>query len=87
MPQWRTGLRFDQLDSGSVNFGANAVLASSDEGARKPRRTSLMFDWSPSEFSRWRLQLSEDRVRADGVDHQVFLRYQVNLGAHGAHSF
>jgi len=84
MPQWRTGLRFDQLDSGSVNFGGNAALA---EDARKPRRTSLMFDWSPSEFSRWRLQLSEDRVRADGVDHQVFLRYQVNLGAHGAHSF
>lgn len=87
MPQWRTGLRFDQLDGGSVNFGGNTALASSDEGTRKPRRTSLMFDWSPSEFSRWRLQLSEDRVRADGVDHQVFLRYQVNLGAHGAHSF
>lgn len=84
MPQWRTGLRFDQLESGSVNFGGNTALA---EDARKPRRTSLMFDWSPSEFSRWRLQLSEDRVRADGVDHQVFLRYQVNLGAHGAHSF
>ena len=87
MPQWRTGLRFDQLDSGSVNFGSNTALASADDSARKPRRTSLMFDWSPSEFSRWRLQLSEDRVRADGVDHQVFLRYQVNLGAHGAHSF
>lgn len=88
MPQWRTGLRFDQLDSGSVNFGANAAtLASQDDNARKPRRTSLMFDWSPSEFSRWRLQLSEDRVRAGEVDHQVFLRYQVNLGAHGAHSF
>lgn len=84
MPQWRTGLRFDQLDSGSVNFGGNTALV---EEARKPRRTSLMFDWSPSEFSRWRLQLSEDRTRPDGVDHQVFLRYQVNLGAHGAHSF
>ncbi len=87
MPKWRTGLRFDQLDSGSVNFGGNTALASTEDGARKPRRTSLMFDWSPSEFSRWRLQLSEDRVRADGVDHQLFLRYQVNLGAHGAHSF
>lgn len=88
MPQWRTGLRFDQLDSGSVDFGSNAsTLASHDENARKPRRTSLMFDWSPSEFSRWRLQLSEDRVRPGEVDHQIFLRYQVNLGAHGAHSF
>lgn len=84
MPQWRTGLRFDQLDSGSVNFGGNTALA---EDSSKPRRTSLMFDWSPSEFSRWRLQLSEDRVRPDTVDHQIFLRYQVNLGAHGAHSF
>jgi hypothetical protein len=86
MPQWRTGLRFDQLDTGSVNFGGNTVLAASDD-THKPRRTSLMLDWSPSEFSRWRLQLSEDRVRSGEVDHQVFLRYQVNLGAHGAHSF
>ncbi|WP_286743351.1 TonB-dependent receptor, partial [Aquabacterium sp. UBA2148] len=44
MPQWRTGLRFDQLDGGSVNFGVNAALASADEGNRKPRRTSVMFD-------------------------------------------
>ena len=84
MPQWRTGLRFDQLDSGTVDFASNAALA---EESRKPRRTSLMLDWSPSEFSRWRLQLSEDKVRPGEVDHQVFLRYQINLGAHGAHSF
>lgn len=84
MPKWRTGLRFDQLDSGTVNFNSNAALA---EASRKPRRTSLMLDWSPSEFSRWRLQLNEDRVRPGAVDHQIFLRYQVNLGAHGAHRF
>jgi hypothetical protein len=85
MPQWRVGLRHDQLDSGTTNFGSNTEFLGTE--AFKPKRTSLMFDWSPSEFSRWRLQLSEDRVRQGEVDHQLFLRYQVNLGAHGAHSF
>jgi len=85
MPQWRAGLRFDQLDSGTVDFASNTELLGGP--AQKPRRTSVMFDWSPSEFSRWRLQLSEDRARPGEVDHQLFLRYQVNLGAHGAHGF
>lgn len=82
---WRVGLRHDQLDTGSVDFGQNQGLLATE--ARKPQRHSVMLDWSPSEFSRWRLQFSEDRVRAGTTDHQVFLRYTVNLGAHGAHSF
>ena len=51
------------------------------------QRDSVMLDWSPSEFSRWRLQLSNDRAREGVTDRQLFLQYQVNLGAHGAHSY
>lgn len=46
-----------------------------------------MIDWSPSEFSRIRLQLAQDRTRPETTDNQIWLHYIVSLGAHGAHSF
>jgi hypothetical protein len=46
-----------------------------------------MIDWSPSEFSRIRLQFARDYSRADATDNQVFLQYIASLGAHGAHKF
>jgi hypothetical protein len=46
-----------------------------------------MVDWSPSEFSRVRLQYAQDKARSDATDNQVFLQYIVSLGAHGAHKF
>ncbi|MFZ4551325.1 MAG: hypothetical protein ACOYNB_05830 [Aquabacterium sp.] len=85
MPRWRVGLRTEQLDTGSVSFGALADRLSNLDA--RPRRNSLMLDWSPSEFHRWRIQVNDDRVRQDGKDTQVFLQYQMNLGAHGAHAF
>lgn len=82
---WRVGLRHDELDSGTVDYGlntANFVLTD-----YKPQRDSLMLDWSPSEFSRWRLQVNNDRSREGIKDRQLFLQYQMSLGAHGAHSY
>ena len=58
-----------------------------DEGTRRPRRTSLMFDWSPSEFSRWRLQFTDDRSQQGVRDGQIYLQYLMSLGSHGAHSY
>jgi Sec-independent protein translocase protein TatA len=49
-------------------------------------RDSVMIDWSPSEYSRLRLQYINDRVLAE-TDHQWFLQYIMSLGAHGAHQF
>jgi hypothetical protein len=46
-----------------------------------------MVDFSPSEFSRFRLQFAQDRARMGLIDNQWFLQYQVSLGAHGAHSY
>lgn len=85
MPQWRVGLRHDRLDSGRNDFGSNALNLALP--TYNPKRNSVMLDWSPSEYSRWRLQLSDDRVRQGIVDHQIFLQYQMSLGAHGAHSY
>ena len=46
-----------------------------------------MLDYSPSEFSRVRLQYARDRARMGVADNQWFLQYQMSLGAHGAHGF
>ncbi|PLK48194.1 TonB-dependent receptor [Uliginosibacterium sp. TH139] len=85
MPRWRVGLRYDQLDSGTVDYASNnAFLANSDY---KPKRTSTMLDWSPTEFSRIRFQYALDKSREGVKDDQFFLQYQMSLGAHGAHSY
>jgi hypothetical protein len=85
MPAWRVGLRYDQLDSGTVDYASNqATLPQVDFN---PKRTSVMLDWTLSEFSRWRLQLASDQARQDRRDTQLFLQYQMSLGAHGAHGY
>jgi hypothetical protein len=86
MPRWRAGLRYDRLNSGSVDFGANnANLPVADYS---PSKWSLMADYSPSEFSRFRLQLARDRsMEGSPDDNQVTVQYVHSLGAHGAHKF
>ena len=54
---------------------------------RYPSIPTVMMDWSPSEYSRLRLQLAEDKTRPDATDRQVWLQYIMSLGAHGAHRF
>lgn len=83
MPRWRAGYRYDRLDSGTVEFGANPL----ENEAFEPKRHSLMLDYSPSEFSRFRLQLARDRSMREVTDNQVILQYVHSLGAHGAHRF
>jgi len=53
---------------------------------RSSSRDSLMLDWSPSEFSRVRMQYTNDRVLSE-TDQQWMLQYIMSLGAHGAHQF
>jgi hypothetical protein len=92
MPQWRVGARYDRLDAGSLAIGLvdNGTLAAADLPVLQratPTRSTLMVDYSLSEFSRFRLQLANDRSRGDASDRQLFLQYIMSLGAHGAHSF
>jgi hypothetical protein len=92
MPQWRVGLRYDQLDSGtpSIELVDRGTLTPADfpilQSAR-PSRVTAMVDWSLSEFSRFRLQLAADRSNPAVTDRQLFLQYIMSLGAHGAHTF
>jgi hypothetical protein len=85
MPRWRVGLRRDQLDGGSVDYASNN--AALGQAAYKPSKNSLMFDYSTSEFSRFRLQFAQDKSRPEVTDNQMFLQYQVSLGTHGAHKY
>lgn len=91
-PKWRAGLRYDKLYSGTPDIGqvSSGALAAADFrnlAAYSPSRTSLMVDYSPSEFSRFRLQLARDRSRPEASDTQLFLQYIMSLGVHGAHAF
>ena len=91
-PRWRVGVRYDSLHTGDPAIGliASGLLRPSDFpdlAAANPDRVSLMLDWSPSEFSRLRLQLAEDQARRDARDTQLFLQYLYSIGAHGAHKF
>ena len=45
-----------------------------------------MIEWSPSDFSRLRMQFIDDRV-LDKSDSQFLLQYIMSVGAHGAHEF
>ena len=91
-PRWRVGARYDALDSGSPRVGlvTDGVLSPEDFALlapSSPSRTSLMLDWSPSEFSRLRAQFAWDDARDAATDEQFFLQYIYSLGAHGAHKF
>jgi hypothetical protein len=92
MPMWRAGYRYDQLNAGTTNIGLvnSGALNAADFpilSPYNPKRHTLMVDWSPSEFSRLRLQLARDYSMMGLTDNQIFLQYIVSMGAHGAHKF
>ena len=84
-PNLRAGLRYDRLDSGHRDFGINAANLVVDN--YNPSRSSLMADYSWSEFARVRLQFAQDKSMQGVTDNQVTLQYIMSLGAHGAHKF
>jgi hypothetical protein len=85
MPLWRVGARYDRLDAGSIDYGANSpFLATTDFD---PQRYTAMLDYTPSEFSRFRLQFAQSRTLPGVTDNQWFVQYILSLGAHGAHKY
>jgi len=87
MPTWRTGLRYDRLDSGTASVGASIAANVISNYAFNPSRLTWMVDYNPSEFSRIRLQLARDDSRQRLAENQMFLQYIMSLGAHGAHQY
>jgi hypothetical protein len=94
VPHWRAGYRYDRLDSGRVDSAivANGLGPTVSDfpllmTEHNPTRHTAMLDWSPTEFSRLRLQFASDKSRIGVTDNQALLQYIFSLGAHGAHRF
>jgi hypothetical protein len=90
VPRWRVGLRYDRLSASNdvdAPLPGTSLALLADDGS-DPERWSGMIDFSNSEFSRLRLQVSRDESRPDGEsDTQVFLQYIFSMGSHPAHQF
>ncbi len=84
-PYWRLGLRYDELQQGTMDGGINAANIIPVDYT--PRRYSAMIDWNPSEFSRIRFQYNQDLSQQNLTDRQFFVQYIFSLGTHGAHKF
>jgi len=85
MPLWRMGARYDQLDPGAADYAANAPFFNATDF--NPKRYTLMVDYTPSEFSRWRVQVAQSHPRPGMIDNELFVQYILSLGAHGAHKY
>ena len=79
-PEWRVGARYDRLSPGRVGLA-------DDEAVFNPRRSSVMVDYNPSEFSRIRMQYARSETLPGAPDNQWFVQYILSLGAHGAHRY
>lgn len=94
-PAWRVGLRTEKLqaDNDITNFVNGGIdedefLEESSLGAEDdPTRNSVMVDYSPSHFSRIRLQFSQFENGHGEDNDMVQLQYIMSLGSHGAHTF
>ncbi len=85
-PRWRAGLRWEQV--GLINETEEPSGETQDFGASD--RASAMLDFTPSHFSRIRLQASQGSYETEeGTEDvtEVYLQWMVSLGAHGAHKF
>ncbi len=83
MQRWRAGYRYDMV---KAENGAPFTGTALESMGRSSQRNSLMLDWSPSEFSRLRMQYARDNVLPE-TTRQWVLQYLLSIGAHGAHEF
>lgn len=87
MPRWRVGYRYDHLNANNTGSDADVLdEAGLVTNGHTPERSTLMLDYSHSEYSRIRFQFAKDDSYNDSDD-LFFIQYIVTLGAHGAHSF
>lgn len=87
MPRWRTGLRYDRLEANNTGSDTDVMAeAGLITNNHQPTRSTIMLDYSRSEFSRIRLQYAKDESYQD-ADNIITFQYTMALGAHGAHKF
>lgn len=84
-PRWQFGLRYDTLGrTNEITGDIRDTFGSSD------RWTSVL-TWTPTEFSRLRLQYSRSNILTiDGLRENfdtIWLQWLLSMGTHGAHQF
>ncbi len=87
LPRWRAGLRWEQVGLTNKDTFPDGTSADYDASWR----LTGMVDFTPSHFSRLRLQSAYGSYAMDGGEDQeawqVWLQLMVSLGTHGAHKF
>jgi hypothetical protein len=85
LPRWTVGLRFDTIGlTNEVSGGGQS------ESFSPSRRYSADLTFNPTEFSRLRVQYARGDFAVGGAResyNQVYVQFQMSLGAHGAHKF
>ena len=84
-PRWQAGLRYDALGlTNKVSGDASERFDSSD-------RWTAVLTWTPTEFSRFRMQYSYNDILTEAGTSETFntiwLQFLMSLGTHGAHQF
>jgi hypothetical protein len=91
--RWRVGARLDLLgqNTWTVDREKQTVDEAGQPLGNLLQRQSAMLEYSPTEFSRIRLQYAYDRSRFLGGArkdvHEVLLQMNIAVGPHGAHAF
>lgn len=86
LPRLRGGVRWEQVGLTNESDLPDGTSESYDSSYR----AGAMLDFTPSEFSRLRLQVNQGSYETtDGKEDatEVSLQWMVSLGAHGAHKF
>lgn len=86
LPRWRGGLRWDQVGITNDSDFPDGTSSSYEDSYR----IAGMLDFTPTEFSRIRLQVNQGEYMLDSGEQdvwEVFMQLMVSLGTHGAHKF
>ncbi len=87
-PRWRIGYRHAQLNPGSSkNLASELIATSLNSYNHNAKSDSLMIDFTNSEFSRFRLEYSKQKLLPGRKDDVFTLQYVMVIGRHPAHKF
>jgi hypothetical protein len=82
---WRLGARFDALNLLATEY---SPAGEQPDFGSLPWRASAALDYSPTEFSKIRLQYNYDKSGRDhAANNEIFLQLILAIGAHSAHPF
>ncbi|MBU4460888.1 MAG: zinc-regulated TonB-dependent outer membrane receptor, partial [Verrucomicrobia bacterium] len=86
LPRWRAGVRWEQVGLTNETDLPDGASESFDPSWK----ASAMIDFTPSEFSRFRVQISRGGYETgEGTEEatEIYLQAIFAIGAHGAHKF